>query len=63
MTYLEEYAELIRTGDVVAGYWIKKEIRNLLRDLQDCQYVYDVTEAHKRIAFQEKLCLQSTQPY
>ena len=29
MTYLEEYAELIRTGDVVAGYWIKKEIRNL----------------------------------
>ena len=63
MTYLEEYAELIRTGDVVAGYWIKKEIRNLLRDLQDCQYVYDVTEAHKRIAFQEKLCLQSKQPY
>lgn len=63
MTYLEEYAELIRAGDVVAGYWIKKEIRNLLRDLQDCQYVYDVAEAHKRIAFQEKLCLQSKQPY
>lgn len=63
MTYLEEYAELIRSGDVVAGYWIKKEIRNLLKDLQDSRYSYDVTEAHKRIAFQEKLCLQSKQPY
>ena len=28
--FLREYDELIRTGKVVAGYWIKKEIRNLV---------------------------------
>lgn len=63
MTYLEEYWELIKRGDVVVGYWIKKEIKNLIDDLYDSKYIYDVTEAHKRLKFQEKLCLQSKAPF
>ena len=63
MTYIEEYDALIKSGAVVVGYWIRKEIRNLIRDMSDDTYIFDVTEAHKRIAFQEKLCLQSKQPY
>ena len=63
MTYLEEYWNMIQTGEVTVGYWIKKEIRNLIDDLNDPRYVYDTTEAHKRIRFQETLCLQSKAPY
>lgn len=63
MTYLEEYGDLIASGKVIAGHWIKKEIRNLIADLQDDRYIYDTGEAHRRIKFQENLCLQSKQPY
>lgn len=63
MTYIEEYDALIKSGAVVVGHWIRKEIRNLIRDMSDDTYIFDTTEAHKRIAFQEKLCLQSKQPY
>ena len=61
--YLEEYAELIKSRQVIVGYWIKKEIDNLISDLNNPAYIYDTTEAHKRIKFMETLCLQSKQPY
>lgn len=63
MTYLEEYDYLIRGRHVVAGYWIQKEVANLIEDLQDGRYIYDVEEAHKRIKFMQTLCLQSKHPY
>lgn len=61
--YLLEYWDLIQTGQVVVGYWIKRQIRNLVRDLNDPRYIYDTTEAHKRFRFEESLCLQSKAPY
>lgn len=61
--YLQEYWGMIQNGEVVVGYWVKKQIRNLIEDLKDPRYIYDTTEAHKRIAFEEKLCFQSKQPY
>lgn len=63
MTYLEKYYELIQTGGVVAGYWIKKEVENLIDDLNNPAYIYDTTEAHKRIRFMQTFCLQSKHPY
>ena len=63
MTYLEEYWELIRSGKVVAGYWIKTEVRKLVSEMKDERYIYDTTEAHKRIKFMETMCLQSKAPY
>ena len=63
MTYLEEYYSLIQSGEVVAGYWIKKAVRNLVKDLSNKSYTYDTTEAHKRIRFMESMCLQSKAPY
>lgn len=63
MTYLEQYWDMIRRGEVVVGYWIKKEVRNLIKDLKDPRFIYDTAEAHKRIAFQELCCLQSKAPY
>ena len=61
MTYLEEYADLIDRNEIVTGYWIRKQIRNLIDDLD--VYEYDTDEAHKRIKFMETLCLQSKAPY
>ena len=61
--YLLEYWRMIQSGEVVVGYWIKKEVRNLVNDLGDPRYIYDTTEAHKRMKFQETLCLQSKAPY
>lgn len=63
MTFLEEYKYLIDGRHVVVGYWIKKEIENLIQDLQDGLFIYDTTEAHKRIKFMESCCYQSKQPY
>ena len=63
MTYLEEYWELIRKREIIVGYWIRKEVQNLIEDLQDGRYFYDTREAEKRIRFQETLCFQSKQPY
>lgn len=62
-TYIEQYAEEIRKGNIVAGYWIKKELDNLLRDLSDPRYIFDPRPAYKRIKFQEQFCLQSNAPY
>lgn len=63
MTYLEQYHELIKNGGVVVGYWIKKEVENLIEDLNNPDYIYDTTEAHKRIKFMQTYCLQSKHPY
>lgn len=61
--YLLEYWNMIKNGEVEAGYWLKKELENLVNDLDNSRYIYDTTEAHKRIKFQETLCLQSKAPY
>lgn len=62
-TFLEDYHDLIVHREIVVGYYIRKEIENLIEDLQDGRFIYDTTEAHKRIRFQETFCLQSKQPY
>lgn len=63
MTYLEQYHELIKSGEVVVGYWIRKAIQNLIDDLNNPDYIYNTENAHKRIRFMEQYCLQSKQPY
>ena len=63
VTYLEQYYDLIKNGKVVVGYWIRKEVENLIDDLSNADYTYDTAEAHKRIKFMQSLCLQSKQPY
>lgn len=62
-TYLEQYSDLIKNGDIVVGYWIKKEIENLIEDLNNPDYIYETDEAHKRIKFMQTMCLQSKHPY
>ena len=61
--YLLEYWRLIQDKEVVVGYWIRKQVANLVEDLNNPLFIYDTTEAHKRIKFMETCCLQSKQPY
>lgn len=61
MSYLLEYWDLVQKNQIVVGYWIRKELRRLIDDLD--VYEYDTTESDKRIRFMESLCLQSKQPY
>ena len=55
MTHLEYYDQLIKSGEIVAGYWIAKEVDNLVREMSDERFVYDTTEADKRIKFMQTL--------
>ena len=61
--YLVEYRERIRSGEIIAGRELKKELDKLVADLNDDRYQYDTTEAHLRIEFMENLCLQSKKPF
>lgn len=61
--FLVDYWEKIKSGENIVGYWMRKEIKNLVSDLSNPLYIYDTTEAHKRIRFEESLCLQSKAPY
>ena len=61
--YLLEYWELIKSGQVITGHYLKKQIKNLVKDLEDERFIYDTSEAHKRMRFMETMCLQSKQPY
>jgi len=62
-SYLREYWRMIQQREAVVGYWIKKAVQNLIDDIDDPRYTYDTAEAHKRIKFEETLCLQSKAPY
>lgn len=62
-TYLEQYHEAIERKEIIVGGEMKKELRKLIRDLDNGKYQYDVTESHNRMLFMETLCLQSKKPF
>lgn len=59
MTYLMQYREAIRKGDIVAGMDMIKMLDNLIADLDNPEYKYDTRDAHKRIKFIEG-CIKLT---
>ncbi len=62
-SHLIEYWKLIENRDIVVGHWMKKEMRNLINDLDDPRYVYDTSDVSKRFKFEQACCLQSKAPY
>lgn len=63
MNNLLIYWNMIQSGQVKVGKYLRRQIRNLVRDLENPEYIYDTTEAEKRIRFMESFCLQGKQPY
>ena len=62
-SYLEEYAEKILSGEIIANYWIKKQYEQLVRDMKSGEYIIDLEEAHKRIKFIERKCKHTKSPF
>lgn len=58
-SYLLEYREAIRRGEIVAGIELKTELDNLIRDMDDPRYIYDTTDAEMRMDFMEN-CIRLT---
>ena len=49
--YLEDYAQKCLTGEIVAGQELKRELRKLLREMNEPGYIYDTTAADVRLSF------------
>ena len=62
-TFLEQYYEEIKSGNIIAGIELKTELQKLVKDLKNSKYKYDTDEAYLRIDFMEDLCLQSKKPF
>lgn len=59
MTYLEQYRDAIRRGEIVAGNDMTQELDNLISEMSDPQYRYHTEDAHLRISFIEG-CIRLT---
>lgn len=53
-SFLEEYYSKIKSGEIVVGAELKKELEKLIEDKNSGKYLYDIKEGHKRINFIEK---------
>lgn len=62
-SYLIEYYEKCKSGDIIIGRELMTSLELLIEDMGDPQYRYDTTEAHKRIRFIENECKHSISPF
>lgn len=63
MSYLIEYREAIRRGEIKAGIELITELDNLLSDLDDPQYRYDTEKSDLIISFIESCCKLTVAPF
>lgn len=63
MTYLEQYREEIRKGNIIAGRELITSLDNYLNDISSGRYIYDTKEADRRISFIETFCKHSKAPF
>lgn len=57
--YLEEYIEATKSGQILIGQDLKRELENLEADLYGDEYLYDTTSIDERISFIEG-CIRLT---
>ena len=62
-SYLVEYYERCKAGDILIGRELMTLLDMLMEDMDRPEYQFDVTEAHKRIKFIEKECRHSISPF
>ncbi len=63
MSYLIDYYEKCKSKEIIVGKELMTELEMLMDDINDPQYRFDTTEAHKRIKFIEKECKHSISPF
>lgn len=63
MTYLEEYREEIRKGNIIAGQELIAALDMYIEDMDNPRYVYDTKEAYLRIEFMERFVKLTKSPF
>lgn len=63
MTYLEQYREAIRKGEIIAGQELITALDTYIADMSNPRYVYDTREAYRRIDFMEKFVRLTKSPF
>lgn len=58
-SYIQDYRKAIRSGEIVAGRELIDELDTLIRDMEDDRYIFDTSDADKRIDFMEN-CIRLT---
>lgn len=61
--FLEEYADKVFSGEIIAGREMKQGLERLIAGLTDPRYVYDTTEADRRIDFMEHCVRLTKSPF
>lgn len=62
-TWLYKYNDAIEKGEIIAGYELKTELENLLRDFDNPRYFYNTREADLRMEFMEGCVRLTKSPY
>ena len=63
MSYLEQYVAAIEAGEIIVGQELTIVLKQLVNDLQDERYRYELKRAHRRIAFIERFCKHTKSPF
>lgn len=63
MTYLEEYRDEIRRGNIIAGYELITALDQYIANMRNPRYKYDTREAYKRIEFIETFIKLTKSPF
>lgn len=63
MTYLEEYREAIRCGEIIAGQELISALDMYIGDLKNPRYIYDTRDAYRRINFMETFVKLTKSPF
>lgn len=61
--YLEEYFQKCESGEIVVGYELMLELYKLMADMKSDEYIYDSTDADKRIIFMENCVKLTKSPF
>lgn len=63
LSFLLEYIEKCKKGEILIGKELMAQLDMLLDDLENPMYRFDLTEPHKRIKFIERECKHSISPF
>ena len=61
--HLEEYYKQIMSGEIIAGHELKTELKKLLEEMDDEQYIYDTRDADLRMDFMENCVKLTKSPF
>ena len=62
-SYLLQYYNEIRAGQIIAGQELIQCLENLIEDLENERYIYDISAGRKKIEFIERFCKQTKAPF